>query len=106
MKTKILEFINKRHQEKREQKKIPHYITFLEMSKHLGGIDKQLLRELVREKQIEWGRTLNDIWFAPKYTSLSDHTTAKKEPEVVEISIKTTKSIKPLTELINELKNG
>lgn len=76
------------------------------MSKHLGGIDKQLLRELVREKQIEWGRTLNDIWFAPKYTSLPDHTIARKEPEVIEISTQNTESTKPLNELISELKNG
>lgn len=106
MKNEILEFITKRHKEKQEQNKIPHYITFLEIGKHFGGVNRQLLRELVREKHLEWGRTINDVWFAPKYAFYTDPSIPKNESEVAEISIQTHEPTKDTFELFERLENG
>ena len=65
MKQQILQFIQKRHVEKIETKRVTHYITFREINEHFGGVDRMHLRELVKEKQVEHGRTINDFWFAP-----------------------------------------
>lgn len=106
MKNRILEFVTEKHKEKREQRKVPHFVTFLEINERLGGIDKQLLRELVREKHLEWGRTINDVWFAPKYTFNTDPLTPKNESEVAEISIQTHEPTKDTFELFERLENG
>ncbi len=64
-KENLLSFIRERHIQKQEEKRDPHFITFREINEHFNGSDRCILRELVRERKLEWGRTINDLWFAP-----------------------------------------
>lgn len=106
MKNQILEFVSTRHRTKEELGIYPHYLTFREISTHFGGIDRSVMRELVIEKQLEWGRTINDVWFAPKYEINNASKTIGNESEVPQISIETPKTTKDQDELINGLKMG
>ena len=60
MKEKVFKIIEKIIAEKREAKKRPLIILFVELERVIGKLPLEILKELYTELRIDFGRTIND----------------------------------------------
>ena len=63
MKEEIRKIIRTIQEEKKENKIIPDYALYVEISNRIGDMVKQTLNEMVKNKEIKFSKTLNDIAF-------------------------------------------
>jgi propanediol utilization protein len=63
MKEEIKEIIRTIQKEKRENKIVPYYALYVEISNRIGDMVKSTLNEMVKNKEIKFSKTLNDIAF-------------------------------------------
>lgn len=63
MKEEIIKIIRTIQEEKKENKIVPDYALYVEISNRIGDMVKQTLNEMVKNKEIKFNKTLNDIAF-------------------------------------------
>lgn len=63
IKEEIKEIIRTIQKEKRENKIVPDYALYVEISNRIGDKVKQVLNEMVKNKEIKFNKSLNDIAF-------------------------------------------
>lgn len=60
---KVFEFIKNREQELLNQGRYPAHVLDIEISKAFGQKPSQELKQLVKTERIQWGETINHIYF-------------------------------------------
>lgn len=63
MKEEIIKIIRAIQEEKKENKIVPDYALYVEISNRIGDIVKQTLNEMVKDNELKFNKTVNDIAF-------------------------------------------
>lgn len=64
MKEEIYEFIKKKVEEVERARVRPKTIYFNEVTSHFGRDAVPLIKELIEEKRVFWGHTINSFWLS------------------------------------------
>ena len=65
MEDTVIELVTELYHLNIVNKVYPSYVTSRQLNESTGGIDRKLLRVLIKDKKVTWGRTLSDVWMLP-----------------------------------------
>jgi hypothetical protein len=65
MEDTVVELVTKLYHLNLANKTYPSYVTLRQMNEVTGGVDRKVLRGLMKDKKVTYGRTLSDVWMLP-----------------------------------------
>jgi hypothetical protein len=65
MEDAVIELVTELYHLNLTNKVYPSYVTSRQLNEATGGVDRKVLRGLMKDKKVTYGRTLSDVWMLP-----------------------------------------